>query len=465
MSDHPSPPGGASPRGATIVVRSGAGLSLERPTFELTETRTGKKHRFDVLAARLGAGPGNDLLLADPTVSSVHAEIVATPQGFRLRDLGSTNGTSVGGVRIIEGFLDDGATIKLGEVELTFRLGKDKVSQPISEATELHGAVGTSPAMRAIFSRIDRVGKTDATVMIHGETGTGKEVVAWSIYEASKRADKPFVVVDCGSIAPTLIESELFGHEKGSFTGAHQRRVGAFERANGGTLFLDELGELSLELQPKLLRALERREVQRVGGDRPITTDVRIIAATNRDLRSMVARGEFREDLYYRLAVVTIELPPLRERKEDVPVLVDHFLTGMGLDRSALPAGAMERFLEHPWPGNARELKNAVERAVVLGETRFLGADAPTAPTATSGTAAPSGADDARGSYLVNTQDPYKDQKAKVTADFEERYARLLMKEHQGNVSAASRVAGIDRMSLHKILARYGLDARELGKT
>jgi transcriptional regulator with GAF, ATPase, and Fis domain len=463
MSDPPSTPAGASPRGATIVVRSGAGLSLERPTFELSEARTGKRHRFDVLAARLGAGPGSDLLLADPTVSSVHAEIVATPQGFRIRDLGSTNGTSVGGVRILEAFLDDGAVVKLGEVELCFRLGKDKVSLPISEATELHGAVGTSPAMRAIFSRIDRVGKTDATVLIHGETGTGKEVVAWSIYEASKRADKPFVVVDCGSIAPTLIESELFGHEKGSFTGAHQRRLGAFERANGGTLFLDELGELSLELQPKLLRALERREVQRVGGDRPVTTDVRIIAATNRDLRSMVARGEFREDLYYRLAVVTLELPPLRERKEDVPVLVDHFLTGMGIDRSALPPGAMERFLEHPWPGNARELKNAVERAVVLGETRFLGADTPSAPATPAASAGAAG-EEGIGTYTVNTTEPYKDQKAKVTADFEERYSRLLMKAHQGNVSAAARVAGIDRMSLHKILARYGLDARELGK-
>ncbi|MCC7073849.1 MAG: sigma 54-interacting transcriptional regulator [Deltaproteobacteria bacterium] len=465
MSDQPSPPSGASPRGATIVVRSGAGLSLERPTFELIETRTSKRHRFDVLAARLGAGPGNDLLLADPTVSSVHAEIVATPQGFRIRDLGSTNGTSVGGVRVLEAFLDDAALIKLGEVELTFRLGKDKVSQPIAEVTELHGAVGTSPAMRAIFSRIDRVAKTDATVMVHGETGTGKEVVAWSIYEASKRGDKPFVVVDCGSIAPTLIESELFGHEKGSFTGAHQRRVGAFERASGGTLFLDELGELSLELQPKLLRALERREVQRVGGDRPIPVDVRIIAATNRDLRSMVARGEFREDLYYRLAVVTVELPPLRERKEDVPVLVDHFLAGMGMDRTALPAGAMERFLEHPWPGNARELKNAVERAVVLGETRFLGGDAPaaSAPSAGASSAAAAG-DDSQGTYLVNTHEPYKDQKARVTASFEERYARLLMKDHHGNVSAASRVAGIDRMSLHKILARYGLDARELGR-
>jgi transcriptional regulator with GAF, ATPase, and Fis domain len=444
-----------TPRGATIVVKTGGGLSLERPTFDLVDKKTQKRHRFDAHVVRIGAGRGNDLLLDNLTVSSAHAEIHATPQGLKVKDLGSTNGTSVNGVRVLEAFLEDGCTVGIGEVALELRLGKDKITQPMSEATELNGAVGTSPAMRAIFSRIQRVAQTDATVLIHGETGTGKEVVAWSIYEASKRKDGPFVVVDCGGIAPTLIESELFGHEKGAFTGAHQRRIGAFERANGGTLFLDELGELSLELQPKLLRALERREVQRLGADKPTSVDVRIIAATNRDLRGMVARGEFREDLYYRLAVVTLELPPLRERKEDIPLLVDHFLAGMNVDRKALPEGAMERFVEHSWPGNARELKNAVERAVVLGETKFLGQ-----PSAEGAPVSSTGGDGA--SYAIDATQPYKDQKAKVVADFEERYVRLLMKEHHGNVSAAARVAGIDRMSLHKILARYGLDAKEL---
>ena len=450
-------------RGATIVVKSGGSLSLERPTFELVDTKAQKKHRFDALAVRIGAGPGNDLRLDSKTVSSSHAEIHATPHGFRVKDLDSTNGTTVKGVRVYDALLEDGAVLGVGDVMLEFKVGKEKVSQPMSEATEMHGAVGTSPAMRAIFSRIDRVAKTDATVLIHGETGTGKEVVAWAIYEASKRKEGPFVVVDCGGIAPTLIESELFGHEKGSFTGAHQRRIGAFERASGGTLFLDELGELGIDLQPKLLRALERREVQRLGGDKPIPIDVRIIAATNRDLRGMVARGEFREDLYYRLAVVTLELPPLRDRKEDVGLLVDHFLKGMALDRASLPEGAMERFMEHPWPGNARELKNAVERAVVLGETRFLNAGEKPSAAPSSPGAAVTG--DAGGAYRIDATQPYKDQKSAVIADFEERYVRLLMKEHTGNVSAASRVAGIDRMSLHKILARYGLDARELGKT
>jgi len=465
-------------RGATVVVRAAGVLSLERPTFELKDA-SGKVHRFDALSVRVGAGPGNDLLLDDGTVSSVHLEIHATPHGFKIRDLGSTNGTLVNGVRVVEAFLEDGATITVGEVPLAFSLGRERVSQPLSEQSSFHGAVGASPSMRAIFSRVERVAKTDATVLIHGETGTGKEVVAWSIFEASKRAERPFVVVDCGAVARTLIESELFGHEKGAFTGALAKRVGAFERAHGGTLFLDEIGELELELQPKLLRALERKEIQRVGGDRPVPVDVRIIAATNRDLRAMVARGTFREDLYYRLAVVTIEVPALRDRMEDVPALIDHFLTELRSSQSELPEGAIDRFLEHTWPGNCRELKNAVERAVVLGETKLLGSiaqrqraeaerneDAAATPSGSTLRApGPMGGGDVGASgFVVDASRPYKDQKSAVIADFEERYARVLMRAHGGNVSAAARQAGIDRMSLHKILARYGLDARELAK-
>jgi transcriptional regulator with GAF, ATPase, and Fis domain len=454
-----------SPRGATVVVRGASGLQLERPVFELVELATGKRHRFDSAAVRIGAGAGNDVVIDRPTVSSVHAEISLSPQGLRLKDLGSTNGTVVGNVRVIDCIVGDGTRVVLGgDVELELHVSTDKVSQPLSAETELNGAVGASPAMRAVFSRIERVGKTDATVLIHGETGTGKEVTAWAIYEASKRKDKPFVVVDCASIARTLIESELFGHEKGAFTGADKRRIGAFERAHGGTIFLDELGELELDLQPKLLRVLERREVQRLGGDKPQPIDVRIIAATNRDLRSMVARREFREDLYYRLAVVTLELTPLRERREDIPVLVDHFLKGLGLGRESLPEGAMERFLEHTWPGNARELKNAVERAVVLGEAKPL--SPPQSPSSSSSSPSSSSAapESSGGAFAIDPSVPYKDQKSAVIADFEERYVRTLMRVHQGNVSAAARVAGIDRMSLHKIIERYGLDARDLAR-
>ena len=456
-----------SPRGATVVVKAQGGLALERPVLELTDTASGKRHRFDATSVRIGAGPGNDLVLDRPTVSSVHAEITATTRGFKIKDLGSTNGTTVNRVRVIEAFVEDGVQLAVGDVALVLKVSKDTISQPLSTTTELHGAVGASASMRAVFSRVERVAKTDATVLIHGETGTGKEVIAWSIYEASKRKDQPFVVLDCSAIARTLIESELFGHEKGSFTGADRRRIGAFERAHGGTLFLDELGELELDLQPKLLRALERREIQRLGGDKTMPVDVRIITSTNHDVRAMVARGEFREDLYSRLAVVSLELPPLRERKEDIPVLVEHFLRTLKSDSSALPAGALERFVEHPWPGNCRELKNAVERAVVLGETRFLGSaeGPPSSSSSSSSSTSETPAPGAEGAFAIDATLPYKDQKAAVIADFEERYVRLLMKVHQGNVSAASRVAGIDRMSLHKILDRYALDARDLAKT
>jgi len=450
-------------RGQTVVVQSGKGRSMERPTFTLQEGT--KTHEFDSPVVRVGAGPGNDLLLSNPTVSSSHLEIVISEMGFKVRDLNSTNGTRVQGVRISEAFLDDGAALHVGEVPLTFHISDEKVSEPLREGGDFCGAVGDTASMRALFSRAERVAQTNATVLIHGETGTGKEVLAGAIWEASKRKDKPFVVVDCGSIARNLIESELFGHEKGAFTGAVSRRLGAFERADGGTLFLDELGELELDLQPKLLRALERREIQRVGGHDVKKVDVRIIAATNRDLRSMVARGEFREDLYYRLAVVSLELPALRDRPADIPALVHHFLRDLGADDHSLPEGAMQRFCEHDWPGNCRELKNAVERAVVLGELRptpSLSAPVSSSSVSTAGVAA-GGSDDV-GQFSVVTDLPYKQQKQGVIADFEERYVRKLMAEYKGNVSAAARTAGIDRMSLHKIIARYGLDARELGK-
>ena len=448
--------------GSTLVVTERSGAVLQIPGFRLV-TDKGETHPFELIQVRIGAGPGNDLILDDPTVSSVHLEILSTEQGFRVRDLGSTNGTRIDQVVVKEAYIQDGQTLSVGGVSLTFKLTDGCISEPLSEREEFHGAVGKSVLMRSVFSRVERAAKTDATVLIHGPTGTGKEVIAWSVYEASKRADKPFVVLDCGAIAPTLIESELFGHEKGAFTGAVGRRKGAFERAHGGTIFLDELGELSLELQPKLLRVLERREIQRVGGENTVPVDVRIIAATNRDLRSMVARGEFREDLYYRMAVVTVELPPIVERKDDIEPLILHFLNDIGASLTDLPEGALSRFLEHDWPGNCRELRNAVERAVVLGETSFLAASTTKPGQQMDST------QDAHGDTLlhakVDTTVPYKEQKADVVARFEEAYVKELLSEFEGNVSAAARRAGIDRMSLHKILNRYGLDARVIARS
>ena len=329
----------------TRLVPGAWGQKIERQTFSLTVKNgasAGLKRNFDTELVRVGAGPGNDLSLSDSTVSSAHFEISVSDRGFVLRDLAATNGTRLGGVRIVEAYLDKEADILAGEVLIRFKAAASVVESPLSANERFGSAVGRSSLMREIFARIEKVAPTEATVLLNGETGTGKEVVALALYEASARKDKPFVVVDCGAIAPTLIESELFGHEKGAFTGAVNRRLGAFERASGGTLFLDEVGELDISLQPKLLRVLERREIQRVGGDKNIPADVRIVAATNRDLRSMVARGDFREDLYYRLAVVTLALPPLRERREDIELLVDHFLAGFNKSRADLPEGAMD---------------------------------------------------------------------------------------------------------------------------
>jgi len=431
----------------TRLIPSAHGQKIERQTFSITVksgAAEGLKRVFDTDRVRVGAGPGNDLQLTDPTVSSAHFEIAVAERGFLLHDLGSTNGTTLGGVRIVEAYLPSETELVAGEVKLGFKATQETVESPLSPQESFGGAVGKSPLMREIFAKVERVAKTDATVMVGGETGCGKEVIAFALYEASNRKDGPFVVVDCGAIAPTLIESELFGHEKGAFTGAIAQRKGAFERASGGTIFLDEVGELPLELQPKMLRALERREIQRVGGTGTTAVDVRIIAATNRDLRSMVAKGDFREDLYYRLAVVTLIIPPLRDRCEDIGLLVDCFLVQLGKSLIDLPEGAMQRFIDHDWPGNVRELKNAVERSVVLGEVSTPDYGLRAAPAA-----------DAPVSAEVDLSTPFKEQKAALVARFEQRYTRQLLDSHKGNVSAAARQAGIDRMSLHKLINKY----------
>ena len=260
-------------KGATMVVGGTGNLAITRPTFRLIP-QVGAAEFFDQWKVRIGAGPGNDWRIANNTVSAVHAEITITDKGFRVKDLGSTNGTFINGVRIWDAVITDGQQLTFGTCQTDFQVQTDTISEKISEKEECHGAVGRSTQMRALFSRINKVASTPATVLIQGETGTGKEVVAWSIFESSNRKDKPFVVLDCSAIPKNLVESELFGHEKGAFTGAINQRKGAFERADGGTLFLDELGELELELQPKLLRALEQKRIQRVGGSQAINVDV-----------------------------------------------------------------------------------------------------------------------------------------------------------------------------------------------
>jgi DNA-binding NtrC family response regulator len=306
--------------------------------------------------------------------------------------------------------------------------------------------VGKSAAMRHLFQLVDRFAASDATVLVHGETGTGKELVADAIHQRSPRARGPFQVLDCSAIPEQLFEDQIFGHELGAFTGAGRATAGVFEAAHGGTLFLDEVGELPLDVQAKLLRAVETRRIRRLGSTRTMTCDVRIVAATNRDLAAEVNRGRFRADLYYRLAVAKLEVPPLRERLEDLEPLVEHFvaqLEGAGL--APLPADFLERARRHTWPGNVRELRNAVERAVLVPHHPALADDeAAGAPAVGAGAA-------------IDLSVPFKVAKQRLVDDFDRRYLEALLGEHGGNISAAARAAGIDRMSIYKMMRRLGL--------
>ena len=405
---------------------------------------------------RIGKSRENELVLADETVSRAHCEIVRDARGYLLRDLGSTNGTLLDGAEIKEAWLKSGAVITVGKVELKVRPFSERVEILPSESPRYGEAVGRSVAMRQLFGLLERLGPTDATVLIGGETGTGKDVLARSIHALSPRRDRPFIVVDCGAVVGSLIESELFGHEKGAFTGAVASRQGAFELADGGTLFLDEIGELPLDLQPKLLRALEQRSIRRVGGNQSVRVDIRVIAASKRNLKMEVERGKFREDLYFRLAVVPIELPPLRERKADIPLLVDTLLRTMhDADPEApsrVSAAAMEALRAHDWPGNVRELRNVLERAAYL--SRAAGRDEVDPSMVPFAGFAPQGED---GAPAFDEQKSYRDTKAEWEAYFEKRYVAWLLERADGNISRAARAADMDRKYLYKLATRHEL--------
>jgi DNA-binding NtrC family response regulator len=306
---------------------------------------------------RIGSGSDVDLTVLDPHVSRLHCELEPTPVGVVLRDLGSTNGTHVGGAAIREVILQPGVVAVLGSTRLFV-----ETDAPVAYLLRFGSAVSSSPSMGAVFSMLGKLAASDVTVLLAGETGTGKDVLARAVHEESPRASGPLVVFDCGAVTASLIESELFGHEKGAFTGAVAERAGAFERAASGTLFLDEIGEMPLDLQPRLLRALEQRQVRRVGGSDEIDVDVRVIAATNRDLAAEVAGGRFRQDLYFRVTAAVVEVPPLRARPEDLPTLVEHMLEG----RATPTAAAMTALAAYDWPGNVRELRNVVTTAVAM---------------------------------------------------------------------------------------------------
>lgn len=403
---------------------------------------------------RIGKAPENDLVLADETVSRVHFEIVRDAKGYLVRDLKSTNGTFLDSAEVKEAYLRAGSVIAIGATELKFTPFEERIEILPSEKEALGEMVGKSPSMREIFGLIERIAATDATVLIEGETGTGKDMIARTLHQLSPRTDKPFIVVDCGAVAGTLIESELFGHEKGAFTGAVSARQGAFELASGGTVFLDELGELSLDLQPKLLRVLEQRELRRVGGTKTLKVDLRVIAATRKDLRSEVEKGKFREDLYFRLNVVPITAPPLRERREDIPLLIEHLLRKLAPDGAQISDGTRAALMAHDWPGNVRELRNVIERALALGADPGM-------------LVAPLGADSStsKGVQLRDALEfepglSFRDTKEKWNELFERRYLAWLIKRADGNISKAARDADMDRKYLHKLLRKYGITAQ-----
>ncbi len=416
-------------------------------------------------AIRIGKKEDNDFALSDGTVSRYHLSIEQSSDSFMLKDLGSTNGTFINGnLRVKEVYLSPGDVISLGNTQIEFIAYDEKVQIEPSTKTAFGEMVGKSRKMRQIFGICEKIAPSLATVIIEGETGTGKELVAKAIHQHSLRKDKPFVVFDCSAVAPNLIESELFGHEKGSFTGALKDRKGAFEAANGGTIFLDEIGELTLDLQPKLLRALEQREVRRVGSNDPVRLDVRVVCATNRDLKEEAKEGRFRQDLYYRLSVVKINLPALRERPEDIPLILEKFLTEGKFNRmpdsslrvSRVEDDALKMMQRYQWPGNVRELSNIVERAASMVDGHSIHAsdlnyvfqeiEHNVEPTER---------------IVVDSSLPFKEAKQRIVESFEKDYLVELLRRNNFNVSKASREAQIDRKHLRNLLKKYEISGED----
>ena len=394
---------------------------------------------------RIGTAAGSHLRLSDPTVSRVHCQVTPRRDGFRLSDSGSTNGTFVDGVRVRDADLLRGALVRIGATALRFELGSEPVRLALSKANTFGALLGGSTEMRRLYAILESVSPTNATILIQGETGTGKELVAQEVHRHSNRASRPFVAVDCGAIAPNVIESELFGHVRGAFSGAVGDRRGLIEEADGGSLFLDEIGELPLALQAKLLRALENREVRRVGSNQSRQVDVRLLAATNRSLAQSVNEGSFREDLYYRLAVVEVVLPPLRTRRDDIGMLAQHFFERFSATREPLPASLVASLVVRSWVGNIRELRNFVERWVALGKPQSDGPSEASSATAASTALA------------VRLDLPLKGARDEVLERFERLYVESALRQESGNVTRAAQRSGVSRRFLQRLIARLDI--------
>jgi DNA-binding NtrC family response regulator len=411
-------------------------------------THDGRSFVIDVDPLVVGRDEGAQIVIADPEVSAIHCELRAVNEGILVKDLGSTNGTFVGPLRVREAVVTTSTEMVVGQTRIALEPTGNKQRVDVGFADRFGALVGTAPKMRRLFGVLEKVAATQLSILILGETGTGKEVVAKSVHDLSPRKDGPFVVVDCGSIPPTLAESILFGHEKGAFTGATERRRGALADANGGTLFLDELGELPLELQPKLLRALAERQVKRVGGSTFEPIDVRVLAATRRDLGAEMNAGRFRSDLFFRIAQVRVELPPLRERLDDLAPLVEDICARVGRKQHA---GVVLQWIEqrmgsYDWPGNVRELVNVASVAATL-------ADTPDAIDDVLTLARDEGVESSR----MRPQTAFAEAKRQAIASFERDYFTSLARGAKGNVSEMARQSGMERHHVRAYLRKYGI--------
>lgn len=392
----------------------------------------------------IGTNDSCDLVLQDGSVSRFHCELLVGNQQIRVRDLDSTNGTIIDGTRVVEGFLRRDSVLRLGRTLIRFELTDQHIHIPISQRTEFGDLVGKSVLMRSVFALLERAALLDTKLLLVGETGTGKSAAARAIHEESARKDGPFIAIDCGAISMNLLESELFGHVRGAFTGALDR-VGAFEMAANGTLFLDEIGELPMSMQSKLLTALDENRIRRVGETLSRPVNVRVIAATNRDLRREVNARRFREDLYYRIAVVSLEMPPLRQRPEDIPMLVERMLARKGASPEQIQALTDEEVLHSlctaAWPGNIRELDNHIERCLWFGGATALVKDPVTHPDSSA--------------VEVDATLPYAEAKRKALQEIEKAYLLQLMRMHGDRASAAAHASGLDRSYFYRLLRRH----------
>lgn len=458
----PEPPTtGFRPTG-TLVRHAGGRVALVAHRLRVIVVAgpdSGKSFDIDAAHAVVGNSSACDIVVRDPEVSRRHCAIEVHDGAYRVRDLDSTNGTFLEGVRVSDAEVPSGGRLRLGSSELVFSPKKKFVRLEPSPSDTFAGLVGTSPAMRELFGLLNRVAPTRLFCVLRGETGTGKEVTARAVHQLSPRSAGPFVVVDCASITESLAEAELLGHERGAFTGADRSRPGPFEVASGGTVFLDEVGDLPLSAQPKLLRVLERREIKRLGASKFVDVDVRVIAATHRDLESMVRSGAFREDLYFRLAEVVAELPPLRDRRDDIAPLTERLLvdeTKHGAPGRRLSPDALALLQTHDWPGNVRELRNVIRRAAALASSEVIVArDLQLVPRADAvahvPTADPSGLSDDLAAM------PLKSAREVWNRALERAYVLRVLERTGGDVPRAAHEAGIHLKSFQRLMRQLGI--------